>query len=779
MPSPAPADQNRLAREHPRPPPGSGGSVTVRRQLRLLAAGALLASACSSASTATPPPGPARGEALPPSTSVPTVVPQLRPAAAADVAFASPRTLALLDAQETLTLLDLDGTVRAVLRNAGSGPIEVHGGLLATSGGALDLATGRLWALPRGARPSPRGDRYALLDGAQLVIGRVGGEPLAMVPHAAGTGTLHWLPDGDRLVLCGSRGTELFDADGALLGVDPGRSRDCAPSPRGHAVARLDALGVVRLLDPETLALLAARASDPPSANRLAWSPDGHTIAAFRRGGSEVTLWNARSGEASELAVSGAIEAVAVAAQGRFIAVAQPDRTVVLHQSGALTSLDLGPARLAFDATSDRLVVATPEAVTLLDLSTGDGRLAAVTSALRATAAPASVGYSHPGSRVLLHAGGTTFGWGAAGVEVLDRFDAAELATASPWRFSPRAADGTRLDGDRYVLRAEGAAGCGVATRRGDGALVVLDGSGHERASLSFERGESAPCAEGLDPCGLPVAVSPDCAWVVIQRGELLRTFDGHTGEVVARRRTDGRARWSQFAITGSVLHDTTGGELRLFRAHDLTPLGHLELGRDAMTAAAPDGAWHARVMPGELAVLRASGEIVRVPLVEPTTRLTAAGEGIVRETHRATELRSPVTGAVAVRLDAAEPRHVVRASVDPPSLAVVHCDDGHLLLASSDGAPAELGTCSALEGFSEAEPGHVALVDRGHARIVALDGSGALDLEPFVTGDDSWMFVIDPSIPAVDGPPEHADSLLLRAPGPVLDAPLVAVVFD
>jgi hypothetical protein len=732
-------------------------------------------------------PGPAR------------LVPQRRPGAPQAIAFVGERSLAVLDERGTITLVDpSDGVVRAVFPGLGAPPLEVHGDVITARSMVVDLREGRAW-WPRLAAPetwegwshaSPRGDRFVEQGGGMVLGGARDGARIATIDqHAGREPGVHWLPDGERFALC-DRAVEVHAAsDGSLVARwEADATLDdratCSVRPHGGAIAWIGAR-TVTVLRPDTLAVLG---SLPPEGearpDRVGWSSDGGHLVTWRRGSGRVAVYDAVRGELVRALDAGAeAGAVAVGAGGRWLAVGDQGRVVIVDvASGERRELPLetgerspGPAHVAFDGTGTRVAVACGRTLGVLDLLSGpDATLTRLGT--RELPDDVSLVAEAAGDGPSLYVGASpAFQWGEAG---------ATRVSVTWGELSSVGADGrARIDRSRY-RRHESRATCHVATRLADAALVVLAADGSERSTLALDDGERSPCAEG-PACGLPIAIDEACAWVAVQRGERLRLFDASTGRASAERSVGDRIFAADLAIVGDTVRTLRedDSELALWRAPALRPLFRERLPESEqapMFAFGPGAAWHAHAVNDALVIasLPARGRPVRVAVRGETTALSAVGDALVRETQHALELRDPRSGALLDTLESHGPRLALEAGVEPPTMSFVDCSGGHLRAVTSGSAPRVLGTCTTVESFVRVGA-LVAFVDDGRVRLLRPADGALATLEPFVRGDDAWLSLVDASEAAVAGPAERADAWRLRAAGPVLDATLDPASFD
>lgn len=716
------------------------------------------------------------------------LVPQQRPGAPTDLAFVDEDTIAVLDEQGTITLIDLaDASVRGVFDGVGAPPLEVHGDFLTARSMIVDLRSGT-WRIPGGgwgySHASPRGE--LLVAQSPMTLRRVaGGEVLAAIEqNVEREPQILWLPDGEHFVFCG-RSVEVHAArDGALsarweASGSFDSSPTCAVRPGGGAIAWIGG-NVTKLLHPGTLEVI--RELPPEGAGQpdhVTWSNDGSTLVTWREGAGRVAIYDAVRGELVRALVTDMqASSVAVGARGAWVAIGMRGRAMWIDAATGQTRervLDAtqsrSDVRVAFDATGTRLAIADANVVGVVDLFEGpDSELDALALDERPRHMPL---HAAIGNDALFVGSDPTFRWGEDGATATGAaWNAITLDDGHVLPTGPGA-----IDVAQYRGLAAGP-GCFVATRRADAAIVVLGSDGRERSTLALDDGETSPCTTGW-LCGLPVAVDEDCGRVAIQRGDLLRVFDASSGRMIARRDIGSRVVPGTLAIAGGVIRtarDAGEAGLVLLDVARLRPRFQAPWADDDLATFGPAGAWHAQATDGAIAVapLATRGPVVTERTEGATRALSSFGDFLVRETDDRIELRD-ASAALLASIPSPHPRLVIEATAEPPSFTIVDCSGGQLRIVPSGAAARVVGRCTAPHSMVRVGD-VVAIEDDGRVWLLRVTDGAVASLEGFARGEDAWVTWLDGGAMSIDG---HAEDWRRRTAGHVMSAALEPATVD
>jgi Tol biopolymer transport system component len=284
-----------------------------------------------------------------PIAKVPEAPPPIGGALASIPPLTSPPSAAPADPSRSWSGLAMDGYCDAGILNFHTLTPQYVGSRCSTSDGTIVFA--------------PRGTRYAVSgnDGSVTVVTR-GGSAVTVVaakPVSSGNGPgngldweIAWSPDGHWLAAnrCADDAAGNCAApEHLVLGAD-GRSKHVLPgpaswSPDGRVLAVNAANGDLLIGPPDGSDLRSIGVFPMPSS----WSPDATHFAFIRNG----DVWVANSDGTSvrdltDFANGGAYGA-SWSPDGRFIAVTQDSRLVILQPTdGAVRPVDLGPGRSGF-----------------------------------------------------------------------------------------------------------------------------------------------------------------------------------------------------------------------------------------------------------------------------------------------------------------------------------------------------------------------------------------------------------------------------------------------
>jgi WD40 repeat protein len=160
-------------------------------------------------------------------------------------------------------------------------------------------------------------------------------------------------PDGTQLASIGSLGLRIWDITSAQLIKSPAEARDVASvrySPDGRWLAGGGADARLRLWEAATGELHRIVEGPDLPLTSMAFSPESATLATSGRGGADVWLWDAASGEPTllipEAADGCSIEDLAFQPKGRILAVAGIDWLATRGSDGVVTLWDVIDRRL-------------------------------------------------------------------------------------------------------------------------------------------------------------------------------------------------------------------------------------------------------------------------------------------------------------------------------------------------------------------------------------------------------------------------------------------------